>query len=189
MKEQNATGVGSLSDFVIFACLHTTDKRGRVDARMASSAASPKPPAFDETATRVLVYARDEAMRLRNNYIGPEHVFVGLLREREGLAARVLEGHSFDLARVLPLLEARRGTTEVSTPPEMLPRTRKLVELAAADAAERGTPVATEHLLLGLLREFDLDGALVDPFEQFHVNRENIRRATVAALKSRRPAP
>lgn len=164
---------------------------GSSDGTLSGKAMSSNPPrprgpvALSESTSRVLAYARDEAQRLRNNYIGPEHVFYGILRERDGLAARVLEGHNIDAGRLSTLLEARTGTSEASAQPEMMPRTKKVLELAAVDAAQRGVPVGPEHVLLGLIRESELDGVLVDVFGHFNVNREFVRRATVAAIESR----
>ena len=110
---------------------------------------------FTERARQVVVLAQDEARKLRHNYLGTEHILLGLLREEEGLAARVLE--SFDVtadgvrARVVELIGEGDEATTGQIP--FTPRAKKALELALREALRLGhNYIGTEHLLLGLVR-------------------------------------
>jgi ATP-dependent Clp protease ATP-binding subunit ClpC len=111
---------------------------------------------FTPRARHVVVLAEEEARLLRHNYIGTEHLLLGLLREEEGIAARVLEGHRVALA------EARRWVTRVVGKGDealdgqlpFTPRMQKILELAMREALTLGhNYIGTEHLLLALIRE------------------------------------
>ena len=110
---------------------------------------------FTERARQVVVFAQDEARVLKHNYIGTEHILIGLLREEDGLAGRVLatldvtiEGVRARVARIV------RQRDEVTTGQiAFTPRARKVLELAQREALSLGDNyVATEHILLGLVR-------------------------------------
>src|SRR3989442_14751595 len=112
---------------------------------------------FNDRAKRVLALAQDEAIRFNHNYIGTEHLLLGLVREGEGVAARVLDSLGAELSKVRTAVEFIIGRGHPTTSPSqstLSPRTKKLIELAIAEARKLGhSHVGTEHLLLGLVRE------------------------------------
>jgi hypothetical protein len=113
---------------------------------------------FTERARQVVVLAQDEARLLRHNYIGTEHILLGLIREEEGIAARVLE--TFDLAvedvRALVARIVGQGDEVTTGMIPFTPRAKRVLELSLREALEMGhNYIGTEHVLLGLLRERD----------------------------------
>jgi Clp amino terminal domain, pathogenicity island component/UvrB/uvrC motif len=111
---------------------------------------------FTERARQVVVLAQDEARALRHNYIGTEHLLLGLLREEEGLAARVLESLDVSLEDVRFQVERIVGAgDDVATGQiPFTPRGKKVLELALREALSIGhNYIGTEHILLGLIRE------------------------------------
>jgi ATP-dependent Clp protease ATP-binding subunit ClpC len=111
---------------------------------------------FTERARQVVVLAQAEAKALKHNYIGTEHLLLGLLREEEGLAARVLD--SFDITveevRAQVARIVGQGDEVVAGQIPFTPRSKKILELSLREALELGhNYIGTEHLLLGLLRE------------------------------------
>jgi Clp amino terminal domain, pathogenicity island component len=111
---------------------------------------------FTERARLVVVLAQDEARALRHNYIGTEHLLLGLLREEEGLAARALE--SFELS--LPQIRADvsrivgQGDEVATGMVPFTPRAKQVLELSLREALSIGhDDIDTEHILLGLVRE------------------------------------
>ena len=111
---------------------------------------------FTERARQVVVLAQEEARTLRHDYIGTEHILLGLLREKEGLAAEVLE--SLDItaervrAQVVRIVGSGEGVTSGQVP--FTPRARKVLELALHEALNLGHDyIGTEHILLGLVAE------------------------------------
>ena len=112
---------------------------------------------FTDRVRKVLAMARDEAIRLQHDYVGTEHVLLGLIREREGVAATVLMNLGVDLSQVHERVEeaVRKGKATIAL--GELPytsRAKKVLEFALAEARELNhSYVGTEHLLLGLLRE------------------------------------
>ena len=111
---------------------------------------------FTERARQVVVLAQDEARALRHNYIGTEHLLLGLLREEEGIAARVLGelGVTVDEVRAQVGRIVGQGDEEVDTGQiPFTPRAKKVLELALREAQALGHQyIGTEHVLLGLLR-------------------------------------
>jgi ATP-dependent Clp protease ATP-binding subunit ClpA len=104
----------------------------------------------------VVVLAQDEARLLKHNYIGTEHLLLGLLREEEGLAARVLESLDVTLeeAREQVLRVVGRGNEVTSGQIPFTPRAKKVLELGLRESQSLGhTYIGTEHILLGLVRE------------------------------------
>ncbi|HHO81279.1 MAG TPA: AAA family ATPase, partial [Bacillaceae bacterium] len=110
---------------------------------------------FTERAQRVLALAQDEAIRLGHSSIGTEHILLGLIREGEGIAARVLKSMGLSLEQIREEVEGLVGRgTERPTSTTYTPRAKKVIELAFDEARKLGhTYVGTEHILLGLIRE------------------------------------
>ena len=111
---------------------------------------------FTERARQVVVLAQDEARALKHNYIGTEHLLLGLLREDEGLASRVLStlGLSANGVRIRIKQLVPEGDIEVGGQIPFTPRAKKVHELALREALSLGhNYIGTEHLLLGLVRE------------------------------------
>jgi ATP-dependent Clp protease ATP-binding subunit ClpC len=111
---------------------------------------------FTERARRSIVLAQEEAQRLGNNYIGTEHVLLGIISEGESLAAKVLETLGVNLAKVRAEVEAIVGRGGQTVQQEMVftPRAKRVIELAFEEARQLNhNYIGTEHLLLGLIRE------------------------------------
>jgi prophage maintenance system killer protein len=111
---------------------------------------------FTDRARRVVALAQDEARELGHNYIGTEHLLLGLLREGEGVAALVLESLGISLAEVRDQVEDIIGRGQGGHPGHIpfIPRAKKVLELALREALQLGHHyIGTEHLLLALLRE------------------------------------
>src|SRR3984957_20093555 len=111
---------------------------------------------FTERARRSIVLAQEEAQRLGNNYIGTEHILLGIISEGESLAAKVLESLGVNLAKVRQEVEAIVGRGGQTVQQEMVftPRAKRVIELAFEEARQLNhNYIRTEHLLLGLIRE------------------------------------
>ncbi|MDD4875834.1 MAG: ATP-dependent Clp protease ATP-binding subunit [Dehalococcoidales bacterium] len=111
---------------------------------------------FSERARRVLTLAQEEARRFNHSYIGTEHILLGLVREEEGVATRVLTNLGVSLSKVRSAVEFIIGRGEKASTSEigLTPRAKKVIELAIDEARNLGhNYIGTEHLLLGLLRE------------------------------------
>ncbi|MGB6454526.1 MAG: Clp protease N-terminal domain-containing protein, partial [Streptosporangiaceae bacterium] len=120
---------------------------------------------FTDRARRSIVLAQEEARQLRHNYIGTEHVLLGLLAEERGVAARVADGFGLTLAvgRVDVLAVIGRGTQELRTGHiPFTPRAKKCLELALREALQLDHDyIGTEHILLGIVREGEGVGAQI----------------------------
>ena len=111
---------------------------------------------FSERARRVLTLAQEEAQRLNHSYIDTEHILLGLAREEEGVAAKVMTNLGVGLNKVRASVEFVIGHGEKTSSGEtgLTPRARRVIELAIDEARRLGHGyIGTEHLLLGLLRE------------------------------------
>jgi ATP-dependent Clp protease ATP-binding subunit ClpC len=113
---------------------------------------------FTERVRKVNAMARQESDRLRHEYVGTEHILLGLIREGEGVAAAVLQNLSVDLDEIQQKIEdtVKKGKATAATGPDLpyTSRAKKVLELAMAEARDlTHNYVGTEHLLLGLLRE------------------------------------
>jgi len=111
---------------------------------------------FTDRARRVVVLAQDEARRLDHNYIGTEHLLLGLLHEGQGVAAQALDGLGVDLAevrrRVEEIIGHGQGAQSGHIP--FTPRAKKVLELSLREALDLGHDyIGTEHILLGIVRE------------------------------------
>src|SRR5213595_3916386 len=141
---------------------------------------------FNDRAKRVLALAQDEAIRFNHNYIGTEHLLLGLVREGEGVAARVLDALGVQLTKVRTAVEFTIGRGDSTTSPSEItlsPRTKKVIELAIDEARKLGhSHVGTEHLLLGLVREGE--GIAAGVLESLGVSLEKVRAQVIEVLKS-----
>ncbi len=139
---------------------------------------------FNDRAKRVLALAQDEAIKLGHNYIGTEHLLLGLVREGESVAARVLDSLGIELAKVRTAVEFIIGRkNDVTTPSEITlsPRTKKVIELAIDESRKLGhTHVGTEHLLLGLVREGE--GVASGILQSLGVSLDRVRHQVIATL-------
>src|SRR5438046_8983553 len=96
---------------------------------------------FNDRAKRVLALAQDEAIRFNHNYIGVEHLVLGLMREGEGVAARALDALGVDLTKPRTAVETTLGRGDSTTSPSditLSPRTTKVIELATDEARTLG---------------------------------------------------
>jgi ATP-dependent Clp protease ATP-binding subunit ClpC len=138
---------------------------------------------FTERARQVVVYAQGEARSLKHDYIGTEHLLLGLLREEEGIAARVLEGFNVTYDGVRAQVEriVGQGDELASGQIPFTPRAKKVLELALREAmALQSSFIGTEHLLLGIARENR--GVASRVLLDFDVDAEKIRTAVIRML-------
>jgi len=138
---------------------------------------------FSERARRVLSLAQEEAKRFNHNYIGTEHILLGLVRETEGVAAKVLSNLGVELSKVKSAVEFIIGHGERSATGEigLTPRAKKVIELAVDEARRLNHHyIGTEHLLIGLMREGE--GVAAGVLESLGVNLDNVRAETSRIL-------
>src|SRR5438876_1095771 len=138
---------------------------------------------FTERARKVLQLAQEEAQRFNHNYIGPEHILLGLTREGEGVAARVLTNLGVELPKVRAAVEfiIGRGDRMVMGEIGLTPRAKKAIELAVDEAKRLNHHyIGTEHLLLGLVREGE--GIAAGVLESLGINLEKVRTQTILVL-------
>ncbi len=138
---------------------------------------------FSERARRVLTSAQEEAQSLNHSYIGTEHILLGLIREEEGVAAKVLNNLGISLPKVRSAVEfivkrgEKAGTGEIG----LTPRAKRVIELAIDAARNLGhNYIGTEHLLLGLLQEGE--GIAAGVLESFGITLEQTRAEVVRVL-------
>ena len=147
---------------------------------------------FTERVRKVLAMAREEAARLHHEYVGTEHILLGLIREGEGVAAAVLQNLSIDLDEIQQKIEeqVKKGKATQATGPDLpyTSRAKKVLELAMSEARELNhSYVGTEHLLLGLLREEK--GIAAQVLTDIGVNLETARTETLRLLGTEMPQP
>ena len=138
---------------------------------------------FTERARRVLSLAQEEAQRFNHNYIGTEHILLGLVRETDGVAARVLSNLGVELQKVRAAVEFIIGRGERTTPGEigLTPRAKKVIELAVDEARRLNhNHIGTEHLLIGLMREGE--GVAAGVLESLGINLDKVRGETSSIL-------
>src|ERR687886_337145 len=138
---------------------------------------------FTERARQVVVLAQEEARTLKHNYIGTEHILLGLLREEEGLAARVLESLDITVERVRAQVVRIVGSGEEVTSGQIpfTPRAKKVLELALREALSLGhNYIGTEHILLGLVRENE--GVAARILLDFDADADKIRNEIIRML-------
>ena len=139
---------------------------------------------FTQRARRGLSLAQEEAERLQHNYIGTEHLLLGLMREDGGVAGRVLRDLGLEQSRVEELVErlTRASTRTTMVQLDLSPGTKKVLELAVDEARRMGHHyIGTEHLLLGLVRQSE--GVAIDVLKRLGVSPEEIRRQTRRVLQ------
>jgi ATP-dependent Clp protease ATP-binding subunit ClpC len=138
---------------------------------------------FTERARKVLSLAQEEAQRFNHNYIGTEHLLLGLVREGDGVAAKVLSNLGVELNKVRSAVEfiIGRGDRIVLGDIGLTPRAKKVIELAVDEARRLNHHyIGTEHLLLGLVREGE--GIAAGVLESLGVNLEKVRTQTIQVL-------
>jgi len=138
---------------------------------------------FTERARQLVVLAQDEARALKHNYIGTEHILLGLLREEEGLAARVLESLDITVEEVRAQVARIVGQGDEVTTGQIpfTPRAKKVLELALREALSLGhNYIGTEHILLGLVRENE--GVAARILLDFDADAEKIRNEIIRML-------
>ncbi len=138
---------------------------------------------FTERARRVIILAQEEAKRLNHSAVGTEHILLGIIREGEGVASKVLESLNISPDRVRAEIESAIGRGE-RTPYEEVaftPRAKKVLELALDEARRLGhNYIGTEHLLLGLIREGE--GVAARVLEAMGADLERVRAQVVYLL-------
>ncbi len=138
---------------------------------------------FSERARRVLSLAQEEAQRFNHNYIGTEHILLGLARETDGVAARVLTSLGTELSKVRSAVEFIIGRGERSSPGDigLTPRAKKVIELAVDEARRLSHHyIGTEHLLIGIMREGE--GVAAGVLESLGVSLDKVRTETTRIL-------
>jgi ATP-dependent Clp protease ATP-binding subunit ClpC len=138
---------------------------------------------FTDRARHVVVYAQEESRMLNHNYIGTEHILLGLIHEGEGIAARALEamGISLDSARRRVEEIIGQGQTAPAGHIPFTPRGKKVLELALREALQMGhTYIGTEHILLGLIREGEGVGAQV--LQELGADLDRVRQTVIQLL-------
>src|SRR6266487_2098467 len=143
---------------------------------------------FTERARRVLTLAQEEALRFNHNYIGTEHFLLGLVREGEGVAAKVLANLGVELNKVRSAVEViiGRGDRAVMGEIGLTPRAKKVIELAVDEARRLGHHyIGTEHLLLGLVREGE--GIAAGVLESLGVSLDKVRAEVTRILSQSMP--
>ncbi len=141
---------------------------------------------FTQRVRKVLFLARDEASRLQHEYIGTEHLLLGIIREGEGIAANVLRRLGIDLERIQKEIEATvapmNGPVNIGEIP-FTPRAKKVLELSIDEARlHNHNYVGTEHLLLALIREGE--GIAADVLTRLGADHETVKREVMKALGS-----
>jgi ATP-dependent Clp protease ATP-binding subunit ClpC len=141
---------------------------------------------FTDRARKVLSLAQEEAQRFQHNYIGTEHLLLGLVREGDGVAAKVLMNLGIELNKARSAVEfvIVQGDRIVLGEIGLTPRARKAIDLAVDEARRFDHHyIGTEHLLLGLIHEGE--GIAAGVLESLGVNLERARRETIRVLIER----
>jgi methylenetetrahydrofolate dehydrogenase (NADP+)/methenyltetrahydrofolate cyclohydrolase len=145
---------------------------------------------FTERARLVLALAQEEALRFNHSYIGTEHLLLGLTRQDEGVAIRVLANLGVDLRKVRSLIEEKisRGDRAVMGEISLTLGAKRTIECAVEEALRLGHHyIGTEHVLLGLLREGE--GMAAGVLESLSVSLEKARASVILILTRRAPQP
>ena len=138
---------------------------------------------FTKRARHVLTLAQEEAQRLHHGYIGTEHLLLGLIGEKNGMASRVLKGLGVKPKRVQQIVERISGPSRQASFGKvyLTPRTKQVIELAFDEARRLGHHyIGTEHLLLGLVRQGD--GVAIDVLKSLGVSLDKVRAETTRGM-------
>ena len=203
VRENESTAAKALATFGVsldavrhnvIATLGQIHREVGASAPMPPSAGSTRPVAgpfgrFNDRAKRVLALAQDEAIRFNHNYIGTEHLLLGLLRDGDSVAARALQTLGAELEKAREAVSFIIGRGEATTAPSEItlsPRTKKVIELAIDEARKLGHGhVGPEHLLLGLAREGE--GIASGILESLGITMAKVRHAVVDTLGQMKP--
>src|SRR6476646_10751592 len=147
---------------------------------------------FTERARRVVFFAQEEAGRLGENYVSTEHLLLGLVRENDSVASRILDRMGISLGRIRSEIERQvaRGDGRVGQDVQLTPRAKRVIDLAYDEARQLSNNyIGTEHLLLGLIREGE--GLAGRVLAKLGVDLERTRREVLALQDndSGRPMP
>src|SRR6201994_3967531 len=138
---------------------------------------------FTDRARRVLVLAQEEARLLNHNFIGTEHILLGLIHEGEGVAAKALESLGISLEAVREKVEETigpAGSAPTGSPP-FTPRAKKVLELSLREALQLGhNYIGTEHMLLGLVREGE--GVAAQVLQSLGADLPRVRQQVIQLL-------
>jgi ATP-dependent Clp protease ATP-binding subunit ClpC len=143
---------------------------------------------FSERARRVLTLAQEEAQQLNHSYIDTEHILLGLVREEEGVASKVLASLNVSPNKVRSKIEYFIGRGDRPTTGEtgLTPRAKRVIELSIDEARHLGHGyIGTEHLLLGLLREGE--GTAAEILASLNITLEKVRTETIRVLNESAP--
>jgi ATP-dependent Clp protease ATP-binding subunit ClpC len=143
---------------------------------------------FTDQARRVVVLAEEEARMLDHNWIGTEHLLLGVLRQGDGVAARALESLGISLEPVRQQVEEIIGPGQ-QPPAEQIPftpRSKKVLELSLRESLQLGQDrVGTEHILLGLIRE--ADGVAAQVLVRLGADLNQVRQQVIELVRGQRP--
>src|SRR5437016_5122285 len=145
---------------------------------------------FTERARRVVFFAQEEAARLGENYVGTEHLLLGLVRENDSVAARILDRLGVPLGRIRSDIERQvtRGHGNLGQDMQLTPRAKRVIDLAYEEARQlNNNYIGTEHLLLGLIREGD--GLAARVLVKLGADLERTRREVYAMQEEPGPDP
>ena len=142
---------------------------------------------FTDRARRVVVLAQEEARMLNHNYIGTEHILLGLIHEGEGVAAKALESLGISLEAVRQQVEEIIGQGQQAPPGHIpfTPRAKKVLELSLRESLQLGhNYIGTEHILLGLIREGE--GVAAQVLVKLGADLDRVRQQVIQLLHGRR---
>jgi ATP-dependent Clp protease ATP-binding subunit ClpA len=145
---------------------------------------------FTDRARRVVVLAQEEARMLNHNYIGTEHILLGLIREGEGVAARALEALQIPLDHVRRAVEETVGQGREAPAGHIpfTPRAKKVLELSLREALQLGhNYIGTEHVLLGLIQEGE--GVAAEVLRKLGADLDRVRQTVIQLLSGYSPGP
>ena len=138
---------------------------------------------FTDRARRVVVLAQEEARMLNHNYIGTEHILLGLIHEGEGVAAKALESMNISLQAVRDQVQEiiGKGQTAPAGHIPFTPRAKKVLELSLREALQLGhNYIGTEHILLGLIREGE--GVAAQVLQKLGADLNRVRQQVIQLL-------
>jgi ATP-dependent Clp protease ATP-binding subunit ClpC len=144
---------------------------------------------FTDRARRVVVLAQEEARMLNHNYIGTEHILLGLIHEGEGVAAKALESLNISLEAVRQQVEEIIGQGQAAPTGHIpfTPRAKKVLELSLREALQLGhNYIGTEHILLGLIREGE--GVAAQVLQKLGAHLDRVRETVIQHLHGYPPA-